>query len=85
MFSGALSPLCAPQSFTRDLLQPTTYAFGTFVELWRESGGEFLGELRIEAKPADAKPLITFESLSLGEIVRLTNKFSNNLMARHCS
>ena len=83
VFSGALSPLCAPQSFTRVLLQPATYAFGTFVELWRESGGEFLGELRVEAKPADAKPLLTFESLSLGEIVRLTNKFSSNLMARH--
>jgi D-alanyl-D-alanine carboxypeptidase/D-alanyl-D-alanine-endopeptidase (penicillin-binding protein 4) len=83
VFSGALSPLCAPQSFTRVLLQPATYAFGTFVELWRESGGEFLGELRVLPKPADAKPLLTFESLSLGEIVRLTNKFSSNLMARH--
>ena len=27
--------------------------------------------------------LLSFDSLSLGEIVRLTNKFSNNLMARH--
>ena len=26
-----------------------TYAFGTFVELWQESGGEFSGKLRIEA------------------------------------
>jgi D-alanyl-D-alanine carboxypeptidase/D-alanyl-D-alanine-endopeptidase (penicillin-binding protein 4) len=83
VFSGALSPQCAQQSFTRVLLQPASYAFGTFVELWRESGGEFTGNMRIEEKPADAKPLLTFESLSLGEIVRLTNKFSSNLMARH--
>ncbi len=39
--------------------------------------------MRIEATPADAKPLYTFDSLSLAEIVRLTNKHSNNLMARH--
>ncbi|MGO9931370.1 MAG: D-alanyl-D-alanine carboxypeptidase/D-alanyl-D-alanine-endopeptidase [Steroidobacteraceae bacterium] len=83
VFSGALSPQCAQRSFTRVLLRPATYAFGTFVELWREAGGQFTGNLRVEPKPADARPLLTYDSLSLGEIVRLTNKFSSNLMARH--
>lgn len=83
VFSGTLSPNCAERSFSRILLQPATYAFGTFVRLWQESGGEFSGKLRIEATPTDAKPLFTFDSLSLGEIVRLTNKHSSNLMARH--
>lgn len=83
VFSGALSPHCAQRTIARVLLQPTTYAFGTFVRLWRESGGEFSGTLRIESTPADAKPLYAFDSLSLAEIVRLTNKHSSNLMARH--
>ena len=83
VFSGTLSPHCAPRTIARILLQPATYAFGTFVELWRQSGGQFEGKLRIESTPADAKPLYTLESLSLAEIVRLTNKHSNNLMARH--
>ncbi len=83
VFSGALSPHCAERSFTRVLLEPATYAFGTFVELWRELGGEFTGKLRLESAPADAQPLLVFDSLSLAEIVRLTNKFSSNLMARH--
>jgi serine-type D-Ala-D-Ala carboxypeptidase/endopeptidase (penicillin-binding protein 4) len=83
VFNGALSARCTEQSFARVLLRPTTYAFGTFVELWRQSGGEFSGKLRVEATPADAKPLLTYESLTLGEIIRLTNKFSSNLMARH--
>jgi D-alanyl-D-alanine carboxypeptidase/D-alanyl-D-alanine-endopeptidase (penicillin-binding protein 4) len=83
VFGGALSPHCAERSFTRVLLQPATYAFGTFVELWRESGGEFLGKLRVEAAPAESQALFSFDSLSLGEIVRLTNKFSSNLLARH--
>jgi D-alanyl-D-alanine carboxypeptidase/D-alanyl-D-alanine-endopeptidase (penicillin-binding protein 4) len=83
VFSGALSAHCAERSFTRVLLQPTSYAFGTFVELWHELGGEFTGKMRVEAAPADAQPLLNFDSLSLAEIVRLTNKFSSNLMARH--
>jgi D-alanyl-D-alanine carboxypeptidase/D-alanyl-D-alanine-endopeptidase (penicillin-binding protein 4) len=83
VFSGALSPHCAQRSFARVLLQPSSYAFGTFVQLWHESGGTFSGKLRIEPTPADARPLLTFDSLSLGEIVRLTNKHSSNLMARH--
>jgi D-alanyl-D-alanine carboxypeptidase/D-alanyl-D-alanine-endopeptidase (penicillin-binding protein 4) len=83
VFSGTLSPHCAQRSIARVLLQPTTYAFGTFVELWRQSGGLFEGKLRIGSTPADAKLLYTLDSLSLAEIVRLTNKHSNNLMARH--
>jgi serine-type D-Ala-D-Ala carboxypeptidase/endopeptidase (penicillin-binding protein 4) len=83
VFSGALSPHCAERSFTRVLLQPATYAFGTFAELWKELGGEITGKLRVEGSPTDAEPLLSFDSLSLAEIVRLTNKFSSNLMARH--
>lgn len=82
-FSGALSPSCAERSIARVLLRPADYAFGTFVALWRELGGEFAGALRVGATPADAHAFINFDSLTLGEIVRLTNKFSNNLMARH--
>ena len=82
-FSGALSPHCEERTITRVLLRPATYAFGTFVELWRELGGEFTGKLRVEAAPADALPYVNFDSLTLAEIVRLTNKYSSNLMARH--
>ena len=83
VFSGALSSSCAERSFARVLLRPADYAFGTFVGLWRELGGEFDGKLRLAATPADAQAFLTFDSLTLGEIVRLTNKFSSNLMARH--
>jgi len=83
VFTGALSPECAERSISRVLLSAPGYAFGTFVELWRELGGEFSGKLRIEATAPEAQLFMNFDSLSLGEIVRLTNKFSNNLMARH--
>jgi serine-type D-Ala-D-Ala carboxypeptidase/endopeptidase (penicillin-binding protein 4) len=83
VFAGALSSECAERSITRVLLKAPQYAFGTFVELWRQLGGEFSGALRIEAAPPDAQLYLNFESLSLADIVRLTNKFSSNLMARH--
>jgi serine-type D-Ala-D-Ala carboxypeptidase/endopeptidase (penicillin-binding protein 4) len=83
VFSGALSRDCAERSITRVLLKAPSYAYGTFVQLWRESGGTFEGKQRIEPAAPDAEPFLSFDSLTLGEIVRLTNKFSNNLMARH--
>ncbi len=83
IFSGALSPNCAERSISRVLLRPADYAFGTFVALWRELGGEFDGKLRVAPAPADARAFLSFDSLTLGEIVRLTNKYSSNLMARH--
>jgi D-alanyl-D-alanine carboxypeptidase/D-alanyl-D-alanine-endopeptidase (penicillin-binding protein 4) len=82
-FSGSLSGECLERTITRVMLKAPSYAYGTFVELWRESGGEFNGKMRIEAAPPDAQPLASFQSLTLGEVIRLTNKYSNNLMARH--
>lgn len=83
VFTGALSAACAERSVSRVMLTAPTYAFGTFVELWREAGGEFDGAMRTGPVPADAQQLVSFDSLPLGEVIRLTNKYSNNLMARH--
>ena len=83
LFTGALSSTCAERTFARVLLRPADYAYGTFVALWRELGGQFDGNLRVASTPAGALPFLSFDSLTLGEIVRLTNKYSSNLMARH--
>ncbi len=80
--SGRLASHCPPPVARRAIMRAPDFAFGTFVSAWREQGGEFSGRMRLEQKPADARPLAEFESLSLGEIVRLLNKYSNNTMAR---
>jgi D-alanyl-D-alanine carboxypeptidase/D-alanyl-D-alanine-endopeptidase (penicillin-binding protein 4) len=82
-FSGVLSPNCMQRNFARVLLHPADYAYGTFVALWRELGGNFDGGLRVGPTPANARTIVNFDSLTLGEVIRLTNKYSNNLMARH--
>jgi D-alanyl-D-alanine carboxypeptidase/D-alanyl-D-alanine-endopeptidase (penicillin-binding protein 4) len=79
---GRLSSKCPPLSVRRVVMQPATYAYGTFVTNWKSVGGELKGGMRLAAKPADAKPLLDFESLTLGEVVRLVNKHSSNSMAR---
>jgi len=82
VFSGTMAAQCAPLEITRALMQAPQYAYGTFVPLWRELGGTLAGALRVEAAPSDARLLLSYDSLPLADVVRLTNKFSNNLMAR---
>ena len=80
--TGRLSRHCPPEVARRAIMRAPDYAFGTFVSAWREQGGEFTGRLRLEPRPVAARPLAEFESLSLGEVIRLLNKYSNNTMAR---
>jgi D-alanyl-D-alanine carboxypeptidase/D-alanyl-D-alanine-endopeptidase (penicillin-binding protein 4) len=74
---------CGRYSVTRALMSAPEFAFGTFKTYWEQSGGTLKGGLRLEPLTARAQLLHEFESLSLGEIVRLVNKYSNNVMARH--
>jgi D-alanyl-D-alanine carboxypeptidase/D-alanyl-D-alanine-endopeptidase (penicillin-binding protein 4) len=58
------------------------YAYGTFRTLWTQSGGAIDGGMRLAPLPADATRFYTHDSISLAEIIRLVNKYSNNVMAR---
>jgi D-alanyl-D-alanine carboxypeptidase/D-alanyl-D-alanine-endopeptidase (penicillin-binding protein 4) len=82
IFTGKLAAECAPREFRRALLEPQEYAYGTFLAYFRQLGGAFEGHLRRAAAPVDATLLLSYDSQSLGELIRLTNKFSNNVMAR---
>ncbi len=80
--TGQMSASCAPQTYRRAIMQPAEYAYGTFVTLWRQQGGEFAGGMLRAPTPPAARLLLTQESQSLAEIVRVTNKYSSNVMAR---
>jgi D-alanyl-D-alanine carboxypeptidase/D-alanyl-D-alanine-endopeptidase (penicillin-binding protein 4) len=82
-FDGQFPSGCELFSLVRATSDPMTYAYGLFTKLWRELGGEFDGALRLESVPADAKPLLRWDSPPLAEVIRYLNKYSNNLMARH--
>jgi D-alanyl-D-alanine carboxypeptidase/D-alanyl-D-alanine-endopeptidase (penicillin-binding protein 4) len=74
---------CGPLSVTRAVMRAPDFAFGTFKTYWQQSGGTLGGGMRLGAVPRDARLVYTQESLTLGEVIRLVNKFSSNLMARH--
>jgi D-alanyl-D-alanine carboxypeptidase/D-alanyl-D-alanine-endopeptidase (penicillin-binding protein 4) len=74
---------CAPVSLTRAVMRAPEFAYGTFRSFWQQSGGSLEGGLRMGVAPSDARLLYTHDSLALAEVIRLVNKFSSNVMARH--
>jgi serine-type D-Ala-D-Ala carboxypeptidase/endopeptidase (penicillin-binding protein 4) len=80
--TGRMAQSCAPQTQRLAIMEPAQYAWGTFVTLWRQHGGEFKGGLLRAPTPPGARLLLTHESEPLADIVRITNKFSSNMMAR---
>ena len=80
--AGAMSVRCEGVSLRRAVMRAPDFAFGTFVENFRRLGGTANGQLRVAPTPADARLLFAYESLTLGEVIRLVNKFSINPMAR---
>ncbi len=80
--TGTLAESCSPQTQRRAVMRPAEYAYGTFVTLWRQQGGTFRGRMMRAPTPVSAKLLLAHDSLSLAEIVRVTNKYSSNMMAR---
>jgi D-alanyl-D-alanine carboxypeptidase/D-alanyl-D-alanine-endopeptidase (penicillin-binding protein 4) len=82
VIQGSLARRCPPLALRRAVLSAPTFAYGTFVANYRAAGGSVAGQLRLAARPADARPLFEFESLPLAEVVRIVNKWSINAMAR---
>jgi serine-type D-Ala-D-Ala carboxypeptidase/endopeptidase (penicillin-binding protein 4) len=80
--TGRLATSCGPQTQRLAIMEPAQYAYGTFVTLWRQLGGQFRGGMLRAPTPPAARLLLTHESEPLSEIVRVTNKYSSNMMAR---
>lgn len=83
IFAGRYPVSCGEKELNVALLEPNDHVAGTLRQLWSELGGVWKGAARDGPVPAGASLLHTLDSPSLAEIVRHTNKFSNNIMARH--
>ena len=74
---------CEAYALTRTALQPETYAAGLFDLYWRQLGGEWSRRWRTGAVPERfEEPYYVHRSRPLGDVVRLINKYSNNVMTR---
>ncbi len=83
VLSGNFPTGCTEYSLWRSVLRAPQFTNALFRALWRQLGGTIQGGLRIAATPADAEPLLTYQSLPLNDQVRAINKWSNNPMTRH--
>lgn len=83
IFTGQYPASCGEKDLDVALLEPNDHVAGMMRQLWPEMGGAWSGAAREGQVPPGARLLHTQESPSLAEIVRDTNKFSNNIMARH--
>ena len=83
IFSGQYPTSCGEKDLNVALLEPNDQVAGTFRQLWAELGGSWSGAAREGPTPAGARLFHSHDSPLLAEIVRDTNKFSNNIMGRH--
>ena len=82
IFAGQYPVSCGEKDLNVSLLEPNDQVAGIFRQLWTEMGGNWSGAARDGQTPAGARLLHSHDSPLLAEIVRDTNKFSNNVMAR---
>jgi len=82
-FSGTLPAECGEKSWPLAVLDPARYTEAVWRWVWSEAGGLLRGKVRAGTTPAGARLLYRHESEPLANLVRDTNKFSNNVMARH--
>ena len=82
-FTGKLPAACGPKNFNVIALEPNEYLERLFRALWERDGRTWTGHVVSGNVPKDAQRRFSRVSQPLGEVVALTNKWSNNLMARH--
>ncbi|HTP63008.1 MAG TPA: D-alanyl-D-alanine carboxypeptidase/D-alanyl-D-alanine-endopeptidase [Burkholderiales bacterium] len=82
-YAGVYPASCGEKDLNVALLEPNDQVAGIFRQLWAELGGSWTGGVREGPVPAGARLFHSHDSPLLAEIVRDTNKFSNNIMGRH--
>ena len=79
---GQFSVNCKPRYLMRNISDPTQHAYDAFRHFWNELGGTLHGGLKKEQVSGADELFHTYVSPTLGEQIRLINKWSNNVMTR---
>ncbi|ABI57038.1 D-alanyl-D-alanine carboxypeptidase/D-alanyl-D-alanine-endopeptidase [Alkalilimnicola ehrlichii MLHE-1] len=84
LLEGRYPSHCDEWRLVRTVLPVEDYVHQLFTLLWGQWGGIFAGGWREGRGPAPgAEPVVVHESPPLGQLLRLVNKYSNNVMTRH--
>ena len=81
-FSGSFAADCGEQALELNLFDDDNYFFQVFRQMWQEQGGTLRGTLKNGSVPPGASLLAQLDSPPLADVIRLINKYSNNVMAR---
>lgn len=79
---GMYSKKCGQKFVLRSFSKPDEHAFNGFRDFWTELGGTLQGKLKPGRRTTGDKRLHIGASPTLGEQIRLINKWSNNVMTR---
>ncbi len=80
--SGEYSIKCGQQFMLRVLSDPVHHAFNGFRDFWQGMGGTLSGVMQEGTLQPGDKKFHTYYSDSLGNQIRVINKWSNNVMTR---
>lgn len=83
LLGGSYPAACGELNWSVAYPDPEVFANKAVEGMWRDIGGSLTGSVHAGVTPAQLTPLISEPSLSLTEIVRDVNKYSNNVMADH--
>ncbi|GMR21311.1 MAG: D-alanyl-D-alanine carboxypeptidase/D-alanyl-D-alanine-endopeptidase [Gammaproteobacteria bacterium] len=81
-FTGRYAGSCGNKGFYRAIGDAEKYFYEVFKNLWLQQRGYFNGDLTSGGIEGVNTPYYVRESLPLSDILRLINKYSNNVMAR---
>ncbi|CAA6824250.1 MAG: D-alanyl-D-alanine carboxypeptidase (EC [uncultured Thiotrichaceae bacterium] len=82
IIAGSYSAQCGQQYILRAISEADEHAYNGFRDFWRGMGGELTGTLKKGKVTQSDKRFHTYYSDSLGDQIRVINKWSNNVMTR---
>ena len=81
-FAGRYTKSCEKRILYRRVTETEDHFQHYFLPLWQQLGGKFSGSIEKRNLPKDNSLVVSEASISLAEVVRFINKFSNNVMTR---
>ncbi|MEE9444315.1 MAG: D-alanyl-D-alanine carboxypeptidase/D-alanyl-D-alanine-endopeptidase [Cocleimonas sp.] len=82
VIKGNYAKKCGQKFILRSISSPAEHAFNAFRDFWTDLHGIIKGHLRLGRVKAGDQRFHTYSSPTLGEQIRLINKWSNNVMTR---
>ncbi len=82
IFSGRFARDCGKRTLYRRVMETSDHFQHFFLPLWGQLGGTVSGRVRNGTVPARSTVVVDEPSITLGEAIRLINKYSNNVMTQ---